>query len=316
MMGRRQARRWVATLGCGLLTLLGCAAAATAASAYGPPAGWPDLAPMAVGTTDFPGARVASQGYVKPDSDSLAEYDRSLVGAKIGGQRLPFVEDDVIVYRKLDTAELTVTALPLGVLLYSKQLAKSFTKSTGQKVTYTKVGRPQGLGSGDDSAGVVVHLGTRGGEFRVVFAAVRVGSLASFITVLGSPKQQIGITQAKLIAHAGVGHIRTALSPQNSVVPTLSGTVLVGQTLTAQNGTWLSSPVSYTYQWERCDSVGANCAPIAGATASSYVITPGDVGFSLAVVVGATNAYGTGLATSAATSVVPPVAPPPPPPAP
>jgi hypothetical protein len=316
MRGRRQVRARLAAVGCGLVTLLGFGAAAGAAPAYGPPAGWTELGDMAIGPADFPGARIATQGYVKPDTDSLAEYDRSLAGAKVGGQRLTFLENDIDVYKTVDKAQLTVDAIPLGVLLYSGQLAKSFSKSTGQKVTYTKVGRPQGLGAGNDSVGIVVHLGTRSGEIRVVFAVFRIGSLDSLVTVLGTPRQKIGVTQAKLIAQTGVRHIRAGLVPANTVAPTTSGTVQVGQSLAAQNGTWLSSPVSYSYQWARCDAAGANCAPIAGATTQSYVIGPADAGTTLAVIVTASNAYGSASATSAATFVVPPEPPPPPPPAP
>ena len=29
------------------------------------------------------------------------------------------------------------------------------------------------------------------------------------------------------------------------------------------------APITYTYQWQRCDADGANCADIAGATAST-----------------------------------------------
>ena len=60
---------------CAVVAALCFGAAAAAAPAYGPPAGWPDLAPMALGTADFPGSHISSQGYVKPDTDSLAEYE-------------------------------------------------------------------------------------------------------------------------------------------------------------------------------------------------------------------------------------------------
>ena len=45
--------------------------------------------------------------------------------------------------------------------------------------------------------------------------------------------------------------------------------------------------VSYSYQWEDCDAFGNNCAPILGATASSYTPTGADVGDSVRVVVSA-----------------------------
>lgn len=286
-------------------------AAAAAAPAYGPPAGWPDLAPMALAKTDFPGSRVSSQGYVKPDSDSLAEYDRSLAGARVGGKRTFLLENDLDVFKRVDDADLIIDALPLGLKLEAATIGKDFAKETGVKVTYTKVGRPQSLGVGNNSVGIVLHLGTRAGEIRVIFAVFRVGSLDSLIVFAGLPGAQLGVSHAKQLAQMSVKHIRTALVPQNTVVPAISGTVLVGQTLAVQTGTWLNFPVTYTYQWERCDATGANCAPIPGATAQSYVITPSDVGFTLAAVVGATNVYGSGSATSAPTIVVPPESPPP-----
>ena len=286
-------------------------AAAAAAPAYGPPAGWPDLAPMALAKTDFPGSRVSSQGYVKPDSDSLAEYDRSLAGARVGGKRTFLLENDLDVFKRVDDADLIIDALPLGLKLEAATISKDFAKETGVKVKYTKVGRPQSLGVGNNSVGIVLHLGTRAGEIRVIFAVFRVGSLDSLIVFAGLPGAQLGVSHAKQLAQMSVKHIRTALVPQNTVVPAISGTVLVGQTLAVQTGTWLNFPVTYTYQWERCDATGANCAPIPGATAQSYVITPSDVGFTLAAVVGATNVYGSGSATSAPTIVVPPESPPP-----
>ncbi len=41
--------------------------------------------------------------------------------------------------------------------------------------------------------------------------------------------------------------------------PTISGTAQVGKTLTGTQGTWSSSSqIFYAYQWQRCDSGGAN----------------------------------------------------------
>src|SRR5436190_11848459 len=162
---------------CAIVGALSFGAVAAAAPAYGPPAGWPDLAPMALANTDFPGSRVSSQGYVKPDSDSLAEYDRSLAGARVGGKRTYLVENDLDVFKHVDDADLLVDALPLGLQLEAARIGKEFGKESGVKVTYTKVGRAQTLGTGNNSVGIVLHLGTRAGEIRVIFAVARVGSL-------------------------------------------------------------------------------------------------------------------------------------------
>ena len=68
--------------------------------------------------------------------------------------------------------------------------------------------------------------------------------------------------------------------------------------LSASNGSWTNSPSSYSYQWEDCDSSGANCAGIANATASSYTLASGDVGDTVRVVVTGANASGSSQATS------------------
>ena len=88
--------------------------------------------------------------------------------------------------------------------------------------------------------------------------------------------------------------------PVNTAVPTVTGTQTLGQTLTATAGTWQATPAaSYSYQWQDCDSTGANCANIAGATASSYVVTAGDGGKTVGVVLTATNTLGSMAASVA-----------------
>ncbi|HEX3737125.1 MAG TPA: hypothetical protein VHV53_06245, partial [Solirubrobacterales bacterium] len=96
----------------------------------------------------------------------------------------------------------------------------------------------------------------------------------------------------------------TPLSPADTSPPTISGTTVEGQTLTAGNGTWSHSPASFTYKWLRCDSSGANCTAISGATSEGYALTAADVGDRLEAEVTAHNAGGMSSATSAPSAVV------------
>jgi hypothetical protein len=94
-------------------------------------------------------------------------------------------------------------------------------------------------------------------------------------------------------------------APQNTAAPTIGGTPQVGQTLTANNGTWSSdTTLTYSYQWQRCDTAGANCAAISGATTQTYVVQSADASKTLRVVVTATNPTGSTAASSAQTAVV------------
>ncbi|HEX3737023.1 MAG TPA: hypothetical protein VHV53_05725, partial [Solirubrobacterales bacterium] len=95
-------------------------------------------------------------------------------------------------------------------------------------------------------------------------------------------------------------------APTDSVAPSISGTAVEGQALTAGNGTWTHDPTSFTYRWLRCDSSGANCAAISGATSQTYTLTATDAGHKLKVEVTAHNAGGEGSATSAASAIVVP----------
>lgn len=95
-----------------------------------------------------------------------------------------------------------------------------------------------------------------------------------------------------------------ATAPVSNQAPSVSGTAVVGATVSASSGTWSGSPTSYGYQWSRCDISGANCAALNGATTPSYGVAAADVGATVRVTVTASNSAGSGIATSAATAVV------------
>ncbi len=99
--------------------------------------------------------------------------------------------------------------------------------------------------------------------------------------------------------------------PTNAAPPTISGSAVVGRTLTDEHGSWTNTPIkSYTYQWEDCDPGGDTCVPISNnAMNRTYTVQLSDVGHSIRVEESATNSGGTSLpAASALTTVaVPPV---------
>src|ERR1039458_1103851 len=66
----------------------------------------------------------------------------------------------------------------------------------------------------------------------------------------------------------------------------------VGETFTTTQGTWTNTPTSWAYAWDDCNSSGASCSAIGGATSSTYTIVTGDVGHTIASFVTATNASG------------------------
>ena len=101
---------------------------------------------------------------------------------------------------------------------------------------------------------------------------------------------------------AGGGTAPTA-PPQNTSLPTITGSPVLGQTLTATTGTWTNSPTTYSYAWQSCDSRSV-CSPV-GANASTYQLVSSDVGHTIKVTVGARNSAGGPVyATSAATAPV------------
>jgi hypothetical protein len=99
--------------------------------------------------------------------------------------------------------------------------------------------------------------------------------------------------------------VTSDLPPSNTGPPTISGTAQAGQTLTADPGSWTGTgPITYTYQWRRCDNTGGSCVDIAGATGRTFALAPADVGSAIRVAVTASNAAGSNTSVSAATAVV------------
>jgi hypothetical protein len=101
------------------------------------------------------------------------------------------------------------------------------------------------------------------------------------------------------------GEIGPPAPPQLYDAPLVYGEPNDGQVLTAYAGYWAGlEPIAYEYQWRSCDSEGAACEDIAGATGETYTLTAGDLGTTVRLRVTATNASGSEEAESEPTSVI------------
>jgi len=104
---------------------------------------------------------------------------------------------------------------------------------------------------------------------------------------------------------AGRGDAAAQAAPVNTAVPTISGQPVAGEFLNVSTGTWTGAePVTYTYQWQRCNASGASCADIVGSTTPRYTVPSLDIGLTLRAVVTATNVDGSKATASAPTDTV------------
>jgi hypothetical protein len=86
--------------------------------------------------------------------------------------------------------------------------------------------------------------------------------------------------------------------PNPPALPVISGTTSVGNTLIVTTGTWLNSPTSFNYSWQRCaDAAAISCVEV--GLAENYTLMPDDVGSYITVGLTGVNANGTGGSMSA-----------------
>jgi hypothetical protein len=108
----------------------------------------------------------------------------------------------------------------------------------------------------------VTNIGTNSATYTLVIA-----DSAASITCVVTATNPYGSTPATSNIITADNYI-----PVNTVAPVISGTMVVGQTLTTTNGTWTNSPTSFTYKWYK------GITAIVGATSSTYILVQADAG--------------------------------------
>lgn len=291
-------------------TLLGAVGAAdvSASSAIRPAPGTPDPRKMVLTSADLGGAKVTSQGYYKDNSfPSVISYGRELERAKFGGLRLEYVDTEAEVGKSPTTSAITLSGTKkyMGTKQAQKDLAEAFEDDfpLGSLFGDIQMGKPRDLGVGKDSFDVLIVVRMLDERYEFHLAAFRVERVLGVLGVVGGSGKRVPLATVTRMAKVMAARMAVELAPRNTAAPTISGSPVVGQTLTASSGTWSGQP-SFAYQWQRCDSAGSSCVDLAGATGSTYVVTQADLGATLRVNVTGTNEAGSATASSAPTGVV------------
>ena len=110
------------------------------------------------------------------------------------------------------------------------------------------------------------------------------------IRVRTSFTDDAGVSEGPLESAAHPASGTVAANSQATGAPAVTGTAVVGRTLTAGRGTIADAdglpdmfPDGYTFQWTREDADGSNAADIPGATSATYVLAAADEGKKIRV---------------------------------
>jgi amidase len=160
----------------------------------------------------------------------------------------------------------------------------------------------------EDGAGSVSVLGTELGSSPATTGETVLATLTFTAVAAGSTEVTADplVTVASDLTTATVDDVGSATvavdllaAPVATTAPAVTGTVRVGQTVTANPGTWDLDGVDLAVQWLK------DGTPIPGATGPTYVVRPADVGTAISIEVTATLAdHAPGTATSPARTVL------------
>jgi hypothetical protein len=129
----------------------------------------------------------------------------------------------------------------------------------------------------------------------------------AFTGSLNGSLDEVALYSQVLAPATILAHFQAARVPANTTVPAISGTPMVGETLTVQAGVWTeAATATHAYQWQRCDENGEDCGDIVGATGTTYMLAAEDESMTLQVAETVTNTAGASTAISDPTGKVAP----------
>jgi len=285
-------------------------AAVLAVSAFAVPfagaaATQPTAAGMTLAAADVPGAKVVSQGKVAAGG-YVSAYQRTLKLAKpYGRSEIVGVQSEVklAATAKQVTTDLSVVQRVLNSPAGRAGLLAGIAGELQVKKTAVKLGALRHPRVGDATVEQPISIQLKTATAYESLLYMRLDRVYEVLVVVGA--RPIVATDSASLARILQAHITKQLTPVDVTAPAITGTVAVGQVLTVTPGTWSNPDVVITHQWQRCDGTGANCAPIAGATAPTYTVASTDAGSTYTVVETATDRFGAPTATSTPTIAVP-----------
>jgi hypothetical protein len=288
-------------------------AAAVAAWAASPPEG-PQLEAMALATSDFGrGASVSQEGFAPASPPVVARFVRVFhSGARLNGQRLLGAASyvDLVDSDGLAMVGFNSVVSDLSTATGRRQIAADIKRNVANgthgvlKVKTVTFGRVVRFHAAQGAFRVTIKLRTNHGVIELGYLGIVLDRAIGLVELDGYPRKHVSGSTALLAARKLAQHFQVAFQIRSVVPPTITGTSQLGATLTANRGSWGGGPSSFTYQWNHCDAAGANCAPIAGAVASTYVPGTADAGMRITVTVTATNSVSSKPVTSAPTNPV------------
>jgi hypothetical protein len=274
----------------------------------------PVTAAMTLGLGDFPDGAVLVRQSTKLDAwlpkiPAASAYSRSFTNARLGKLDLPTVNAAAIIARRkadvtgLMSSLVLVVHSPAGRKAFLAEIEKSM--GTSAKTMTAKVVRARVLRVGDSAVELVFRFRSPSASFQVGELWVSDGRALSVVLFLAA-EPGVSAGQGTALAKALAGHLDLGLAPipKSTGRPAVSGIPQVGQTLTATTGRWSTSLATPKLQWLRCDATAVTCAPIPGATLSTYTLAPADVGSTFVASVTASTPAGSATAQSRPTAVV------------